>query len=145
MTGPRTLAPGGGTRPRVLLLATTTGYQTRMFEDAARRLGVELVYGTDRCDHLDDPWRDGAIAVRFHDHERSIRAIDRAVAGRPLHGVLAVGDRPAVLAAPAIHPTPQPSHVTSGGCVRACGRPGCPSLRPGLSRATTMRWAWPRT
>ena len=45
-----------------LLLATTTGYQTRMFAEAAARLGVELVYATDRCDQLDDPWRDGAIA-----------------------------------------------------------------------------------
>jgi biotin carboxylase len=134
MTGPRTLAPGGGTRPRVLLLATTTGYQTRMFEDAARRLGVELVYGTDRCDHLDDPWRDGAIAVRFHDHERSIRAIDRAVAGRPLHGVLAVGDRPAVLAARVQQRLGLPGHPPDAAaiardkrrmraCLRAAGLP----------------------
>ena len=43
---------------RVLLLATTTGYQTRAFGDAAERLGVELVFGTDRCDVLEDPWMD---------------------------------------------------------------------------------------
>ena len=54
-------------RARVLLLATTTGYQTRMFAEAAATLGVELIYATDRCDQLDDPWRDGAIAVRFHE------------------------------------------------------------------------------
>ena len=35
--------------PRVLLLATTTGYQTRAFGEAAERLGVDLVYATDRC------------------------------------------------------------------------------------------------
>ena len=51
---------------RVLLLATTTGYQTRAFGEAAERLGVELVFATDRCDQIDDPWRDGAIA-----HERA--------------------------------------------------------------------------
>ena len=53
----------------MLLIATTTGYQTRQFEDAAARLGVDIVYATDRCDHLDDPWRDGAIPVRFHEEE----------------------------------------------------------------------------
>ncbi len=63
-------------RPRrVLLLATTTGYQTRMFAEAAARLGVELVYATDRCDHLDDPWRDGAIPVRFHEEWRSVDSV----------------------------------------------------------------------
>ena len=50
---------------RVLLVAATTGYQTRAFGDAAERLGVELVFATDRCKGLDDPWQDHAIPVRF--------------------------------------------------------------------------------
>ena len=41
--------------PRVLILAATTGYQTRAFGEAAERLGVELVFATDRCSVLDDP------------------------------------------------------------------------------------------
>ncbi len=45
--------------PRVLLIATTTGYQTRAFGEAAERLGVELVFATDRCHRLDDPWGEG--------------------------------------------------------------------------------------
>ena len=84
---------------RVLLLATTTGYQTRMFAAAAKRRGIELVYATDRCDQLDDPWRDKAIAVRYHDDERSAAAVLAALEGRPVNGVLALGDRPTVLAA----------------------------------------------
>jgi biotin carboxylase len=84
---------------RVLLLSTTTGYQLRSFGESAGRLGIELVLATDRCDHLDDPWRDGAIAVRFHDEERSLRSILDAAARMPLSGVIAVGDRPTVLAA----------------------------------------------
>ena len=47
---------------RVLLLATTTGYQTRAFGEAAERLGVDLVFATDRCDMLEDPWQDQALA-----------------------------------------------------------------------------------
>ncbi|HWI18486.1 MAG TPA: ATP-grasp domain-containing protein [Vicinamibacterales bacterium] len=84
---------------RLLLLATTTGYQTRMFADAAARLGVELVYATDRCDQLDDPWRDNAIAVRFHEEWRSVDAVLKAVDRKPVHAVLALGDRPTVMAA----------------------------------------------
>ncbi len=86
-------------RRRVLLCATTTGYQTRMFDQAAARLGVELVLATDRCDRLDDPWRDRAIAVRFHDEAGAVAAIRAALPDGRLDGVLAVGDRPAVLAA----------------------------------------------
>jgi biotin carboxylase len=86
-------------RKRVLLLATTTGYQTRMFADAAARLGVELVYATDRCDQLDDPWRDGALAVRFHEEWRSVDTLLKALESRPVDAVLAVGDRPTVMAA----------------------------------------------
>ena len=84
---------------RVLLVAATTGYQTRTFGEAAARLGVRLVFATDRCDRLEDPWWDQAIPVRFHDEERSLRAILRGVNGAPPAGVLAVGDRPTVIAA----------------------------------------------
>ena len=87
------------TDARVLLLATTTGYQTRMFADAAARLGVELLYATDRCDHLEDPWRDGAIAVRFHEEWRSVDAVMKVAEQKPVRGIVAVGDRPTVLAA----------------------------------------------
>ena len=84
---------------RILLLSTTTGYQLRSFGDAAERLGIELLLATDRCHHLDDPWRDGALAVRFYDDDASLAAIAAAVPERPITGVLAVGDRPTVLAA----------------------------------------------
>ncbi len=84
---------------RILLLATTTGYQTRMFGDAAARLGVELIYATDRCDRFEDPWGDGALAVRYHEESRSVDALLQAVEARPVNGILAVGDRPTILAA----------------------------------------------
>jgi biotin carboxylase len=84
---------------RVLLCATTTGYQIRSFDEAAAALGVELVLATDRCDHLDDPWRDRAIPVRFHDESASCDAVIAAVGEAGIDGVIAVGDRPVVLAA----------------------------------------------
>jgi hypothetical protein len=82
-----------------LLLATTTGYQTRSFGDAAERLGVELVFATDRCHMLEDPWQDRAIPIRFHDESRAVDAIIDAARLRPIDGILVVGDRPTVIAA----------------------------------------------
>jgi hypothetical protein len=83
----------------VLLLATTTGYQIRSFGEAAGRIGVRLVFASDRCDRLDDPWWDQAIPVRFHDEAASLKALRDALAAAPPDGILAVGDRPTVLAA----------------------------------------------
>jgi len=85
--------------PRILLLATTTGYQTRAFGEAAERLGVTLVFATDRCHMLEDPWRDGAIAIRFHDEDASVEAIIEAAAVAPIDGLITLGDRPTVIAA----------------------------------------------
>src|SRR5437016_11987152 len=81
----------------LLLFAATTGYQIRVFADAARRLGVDVTLATDRCHVLDDPWGDRAIAVKFDRVPESLAVL------RGLHvdGVAAVGDRPAVLAAAA--------------------------------------------
>jgi len=103
----------------VLLLATTTGYQTRMFAAAAAALGVEVVYATDRCDQLEDPWRDGAIAVRFHEEWRSTDVVLKALEARPVSGVLVVGDRPTVMAA----------HIS-----RLLGLPGHPPEAAAIAR-----------
>ena len=96
---------------RVLILSTTTGYQLRSFGDSAERAGIDLIFATDRCHRLDDPWRDAAVPVRFHEEDASLQAIVDAAAERPIDGVLAVGDRPVVLAARA---------------ARALGLPGNP-------------------
>lgn len=98
----------------MLLCATTTGYQTRMFDEAAARLGIELVLATDRCDRLDDPWRDRAVPVRFHDETAAQAAVLAAVQGTRLDGVLAVGDRPVALAALVAEARGLPWHSVSG-------------------------------
>jgi len=80
---------------RVLLLAATTGYQTRAFSEVAQRIGCELVLATDRCHVLDDPWGDNAVALRFDEPAEGIESI---AARRPFDGIAAVGDRPAYVA-----------------------------------------------
>jgi len=83
-------------RKKLLLIGATTGYQTRVFAESAARLGFELVLATDRCHVLDDPWGDHAIALRFEDPQA---AADVLAAEAQLDGIVAVGDRPAYIAA----------------------------------------------
>jgi len=78
-------------KPRLLLVAATTGYQTRSFAEAARCHGIEVILATDRCHILEDPWRDHAIPVRFEE--------PRAVEHINVDGVVAVADRPTLVAA----------------------------------------------
>ena len=84
---------------RVLLLATTTGYQIRSFGDAARAVGATIVLATDRCDQLEDPWADQAVPVRFSDDPAAVAAGVAAAVAERADAVLAVGDRPTLLAA----------------------------------------------
>jgi biotin carboxylase len=84
---------------RALLLSTTTGYQTRAFAEAADRQGIELMFATDRCDQLPNPWRDDAVPIRFHREAESVDALVAAARARPLDGLLVIGDRPVVIAA----------------------------------------------
>ncbi len=95
---------------RILLLATTTGYQIRSFGEAAEAVGARLVFASDRCDRLEDPWWDAAVPVRFHEEDRSLEAILAAFGAAPPDGIIAVGDRPTVLAARAAAAFHLPGH-----------------------------------
>ena len=84
---------------RLLLLTTTTGYQTRAFVAAAKRMGLDLVLGTDRCHVLEDPWRDGAIPLRFENCDESALQVIEYARSNPIDAVVALGDRPTPTAA----------------------------------------------
>ncbi len=81
---------------RLLLIGATTSYQTRAFAEAAERLGYELALATDRCYVLDDPWGDHAIALRFEDPPGAAATL---AAESRVDGIVALGDRPAYIAA----------------------------------------------
>src|SRR6202171_4314634 len=84
---------------RVLLFTSKLGYQTRSFEEAAEKLDTEIVYVTDRCHHLEDPWGDHAIAVHFESPDSAAYTVLETIRGREVNGILALGDRPAAAAA----------------------------------------------
>lgn len=92
-------------RKKLLLFAAKLGYQTRSIDDVARRLGVDVIFVTDRCHQLDDPWGDRAIAVHFETPEVAAYSVMEAVRklgpdgeAATIDGILAFGDRPAVTA-----------------------------------------------
>ena len=96
-------------------MAATTGYQTRAFAEAARRLEFDIALATDRCHVLEDPWGDRAIPVRFADPYGSR---DTLLANSPFDAVVAVGDQPTLLAALVAEALRLPFH--SPAAVAAC-------------------------
>jgi len=84
---------------KILLVGSITGYQTRVFAEAARRLGMDVILATDQCHQLDDPWGDGAITVRFERPEQSAKVLERVGRAQRVDGIVAVGDQPTYLAA----------------------------------------------
>jgi len=103
------MTAGHGVR-RLLLLCTTTGYQARSFVQAAEKLGLDVVFGTDRCHVLEDPWQDGALPLRFEDPEDSARQIVEFARTTPLDAIVALGDRPTPTAARACQALGLPHH-----------------------------------
>lgn len=84
---------------RVLLLFTTTGYQAAAFREAAEKLGVAIVAGSDRCHVLEDPWRDSAIPLRYEDPYGAAATIVEYAENHPLDAIIAIGDKPTIPAA----------------------------------------------
>src|SRR5712664_665988 len=63
------------------------------------KLGVQLVYVTDRCHQLEDPWGDQAIPVHFETPEVAAYTVMEALRGRDVSGILALGGRPTITTA----------------------------------------------
>lgn len=91
--------PENAAPPRLLLLASKLGYQTRSFALAARKLGAEVIIGSDRCHQLEDPWADGAIPLHFEEASAAAATLVEAVRATPVRAILALGDRQTVTAA----------------------------------------------
>lgn len=90
-------------KKRLLILASKLGYQTRGFAEAAEKLGVEVLFGTDRCHQLENPWGDHALALHFERPRAAAKEIARELHGNPPNAVLALGDRATPTAAYVAH------------------------------------------
>ncbi|MBI4466068.1 MAG: ATP-grasp domain-containing protein [Acidobacteria bacterium] len=78
---------------KLLLLSTTSSYETRLFVEAAERLSIPLLFGTDRCHRLDDPWQDGALPLRFEEPEASAGVIVEQSRTQSIQAIVPLGDR----------------------------------------------------
>ncbi len=101
---PEKIAKEPRARPRLQMeTASLVGRKTwlpdTIFAEAAKRLGAEVVLGTDRCHQLDDPWADGAVSLHFDDADRAAKAILDKTQDAPIDGILALGERPTETAA----------------------------------------------
>jgi hypothetical protein len=103
---------------RLLVLTTKLGYQTRVFVEAAQKLGLEIVFGTDRCGKLDDPWGDHAVPLKFEHPDDAARRVLQAEHLGEIHAVVSLGDRPTPTAARIAHALRLPHH--SAAAADAC-------------------------
>jgi ATP-grasp domain/L-amino acid ligase C-terminal domain 2 len=125
---------------QLLLFTNKLGYQTRSFEEVAQKNGVEIIYVTDRCHQLQDPWGDRAIAAHFESPQAEAAMIIEALRGKQIDGIVALGDRPVVAAAYAARDLGIPYHHPAA--VEACRSKW--RMRE-VFRDTGLRTPWFRT
>ena len=86
---------------RVLLLLPTRTYRARDFMEAAYRLGVEVVVGSERQQAFAPLFPDGHLRLDFLRPRQAVRAIAAFSRSYPLDAVVAVDDESTLLAATA--------------------------------------------
>jgi biotin carboxylase len=84
---------------RILLLLPSTTYHATGFLEAAERIGVEVVVGTDRRQAVADPERGKVVPLPFHDPAACAREVAAFAARFPLTAIVPTDDATAVLAA----------------------------------------------
>jgi biotin carboxylase len=86
-------------RPRLLLLMTTTTYRAAAFLQAARRLGVTVVVGSDQPQALAALTPGSTLTLNFLQPEAAARSIMAFAAVYPLDAVVGVDDETSLTAA----------------------------------------------
>ena len=84
---------------RVLLLTPATSYRTSDFLDAARRLGMEIVVGSNHRQVLEEFSRGRTLALDFESIEQSVSEIVAHARRYPISAVVGTDEETTVLAA----------------------------------------------
>src|SRR2546421_2033005 len=85
--------------PRLLLLLPTVTYRTVAFVEAARRLGVDVTVASERPSTFERANPTGLVTLDLADPARAAGQARAFARIHPLHGVVAVDDDTAVVAA----------------------------------------------
>jgi biotin carboxylase len=85
--------------PRLLLLLPTTTYRTEAFMGAARRLGIEIVVGSERPNALQEQLPDGLLTLNFLDPAEAARSAVEFAQLDPIDAVVSVDDLTTVVGA----------------------------------------------
>src|SRR5216117_2363841 len=85
--------------PRLLLLLPTVTYRTVAFVEAARRLGAELTVASERPSTFERANPTGLVTLDFADPTHAAAQAGEFARAHPVHGVVAVDDDTAVVAA----------------------------------------------
>ncbi len=85
--------------PRLMLLLPTRTYRAHDFMEAAERLGVDVVVGSERKQALSDLVPGKTLALDFYNPKAATDTIVSFAQDYPLDGVLAVDDDTAILGA----------------------------------------------
>jgi biotin carboxylase len=84
---------------RVLLLVPATTYRTSAFVEASRRLGIDLVVGTEHPHPLQTAQPGSLLTLDFLDHAAAVRRVVDFAARRPIDAVVGIDDSTTILAA----------------------------------------------
>src|SRR5213595_892696 len=85
--------------PRLLLLLPTVTYRTVAFVEAARRLGADLTVASERPSTFERANPTGLVTLDFADPTHAAAQAREFARAHPVHGVVAVDDDTAVVAA----------------------------------------------
>jgi biotin carboxylase len=85
----------------LLLLVPTTSYRTDDFRAAARRLGVPLVLGSDRCHRIEDTFGEqpDLLSLDYRHPEKAAEQIAEEARRRAIRGIVPVSETTSVIAA----------------------------------------------
>ncbi len=85
----------------LLLLVPTRSYRTEDFREAARRLGVPVVLGSDRCHRIEETFGEaaGLLSLDYRRPARAAEQIAEAARQRRIRAVVPVDEGTAVIAA----------------------------------------------
>ena len=86
--------------PTLLLLAATRSYRTDAFLEAADRLAVPVVVGTDLCHQVEEAFggQAGQLSLDFRDPDRAAQRIVALAREQPIRGIVATDETTAVIA-----------------------------------------------